>query len=173
MSSEYRFMVDAGLGTVSAVVATLPAAYTLGEDRYDKVTNLKYRLVFNAGNSQASPGFVVTPAAGSVGPYSVTVSTVSKSNHHIGAGVVFNATLTTGTYGWVVVKGRVGGLVADNTSVPTAGAVYIAADGKVELMPQSVITGSVQFGINLGGSASKTVTTGTKSGDCVIDLDNI
>lgn len=173
MSNEYRHLADAGMGGVSAVVATLPGGYTLGEVRYDKSSNLKYRLVYNAGNSQASPGFVVTPAAGSVGPYSVTVSTASKSNHHFGAGVVYNATLTTGTYGWVVIRGRVGGLVGDASSIPTASAFYIGANGQVELMPQSVITGSVQIGINLGGAASKTVTTGTKSGDCIIDLDNV
>lgn len=167
MGNDYRFMVDAGLGSVSAVVATLPAAYTLGESRFE--SGVKYRLVHNAGNSQVGPGFVMTPVL-SAGPYSLTITTTSRTNGHLGAGVVVHTTLTTGTFGWVAVRGRVGGLVADTTSVPTGSAVYIAANGQIDLMPQSVITGVQIIGVNLGGAATKTVTTGAKSGDCVVQM---
>jgi hypothetical protein len=172
-STEYGFLVDAGLGSVSAVVSSLPVGYTLGQTRVvlNSTGAIKYKLVHNAGNSQISQGMVASPAAGSVGPYSVTVSTASKSNMHIGAAICVNVTATTGTYFWGAVNGRVGGLLADVTSIPTGSALYIAANGSVELMPQSVVTGNTPIGINLGASATKTVTTGTLSGDCYVVIE--
>lgn len=167
MPQDVRHMVDAGLGTVSAVVSSLPAGYTLGEARME--SGQKYRLFYNAGNSQISPGFCFTPAT-SAGPYSITITTTSKTFDNVGAGVVYNATATTGTYFWGVVRGRVP-VVGDASSVPTGSAFYIGADGAVELFPQSVVTGNVVVGINLGGAASKTVTTGAKSGDCIVNFE--
>jgi len=63
--------------------------------------------------------------------------------------------------------------VASNISVPTGSAMLIAGNGQVDLMPQSVITGVEVIGINIGGSANKTVTTGAKSGDCVVRFKEI
>lgn len=165
-STEYGYLVDAQLGSVSAVVSSLPIGYSLGQTR--NISGVKYQLIYNAGNSQISPGFIGTSGAGSVGPFSVTISTASKSNHHLGAVVCVNATATTGTYFWGAIDGRVGALVADTTSIATGANFYIAANGQVELMPQSVVTGNTIIGVNLGGSASKTVTTGAASGDCYI-----
>ena len=165
--SENRFLADAGMGSISAVVATLPLGYTLGESR--TVGNLRYRLVYNAGNSQATVGSVVTAVQnGGAGPYSMTVSTVSQSFNHLGCAVVVNATATTGTYFWGAVEGRVGPMIGDNTSVPTGSAFYVGAAGTISLMPQSIVTGNLVCGFNLGGAASKTVTTGTLSGDCYL-----
>lgn len=163
-----RHMVDAGLGSISAVVSSLPAGYTLGERRV--VGNVEYKLAFNAGNSEVTPGLIATPAAGSVGAHSLTVSSASQLFHQFGAGLVVHSTLTTGTYGWVAVKGTGLGVVGDNTSVPTGSAFYLSANGKVTLMPQSIITGNLVIGLNNGGASSKTVTTGAKSGDCIVNL---
>lgn len=168
-NTQGQHMVDAGLGGISAVVSSLPLGYNLGHVRFDTSGN-KYKLVYNAGNSQASTGFVVTAQAGSVGPHSVTVSTVSQKHGHLGAGLVVHATLTTGTYGWALLSGANVSVVGDVSSIPTGSAFYIGTDGKVELMPQSLATGNTVIGVNLGGSASKTVTTGTKSGDCLIQI---
>jgi len=164
-AQETRCMADAGLGGISSVVSSLPAGYTLGEARYLGAT--KYRLVHNAGNSQVNPGFGMTPVL-SAGAYSLTISSASKVNAHIGAAFVVHATITTGAYGWAAIGGPIGGVVADATSIPTGSAFYLAANGQVEHMPQSVVTGNMIIGVNLGGSASKTVTTGTKSGDVLL-----
>lgn len=169
-SGEYRFLADAGLGGVSSVVSSLPAGYTLGEARV--VDGIKYKLVYNAGTAQATVGAVMAPVT-SAGPYSVSISHVSKAHAHIGACMVKHATITTGAYGWAAVKGRVGNLISGVSSVPTGSAAYIAGGGQVNLMPQSVVTGNTPIAINLGGSASATATTGTASGDFVVSFSEI
>ena len=168
MPGEYRHSVDAGLGGISSVVATLPAGYTLGEARYEG--NIKYRLFFNSGGEQIGPGFCFTPVI-TTGPYSVTITTTSKTFDHIGAGFIQHATSTTATFFWGAVRGRIAGAVGDASSTPTGSVFYIGSDGKVELHTQSVITGSKAIGVNLGGSASKTITTGAKSGDPYVNLE--
>lgn len=167
--AEYRHLADAGLGSVSAVVTSLPAGYTLGEARFD--SGIKYRLIYNDGGEQISQGFACKPK-GSVGPYSMTVTTTSKTFANIGAGVAHNATITTASYGWIAVQGRIS-VVGDASSVPTGSAFYVGSDGKVELMPQSVVTGNVVVGVNIGGAASKTVTTGARSGDCIVSFPEV
>lgn len=164
---------DAGLGGVSGVVSSLPAGYVLGEERQEKDQdgNIQvYRLVYNAGGEQAGPGYFMQ-RVGSAGPFSMTVTTVSKTHAHIGAVLVEHATATTGTYFWGLVRGRSAqGVVGDASSIPTGSAFYIASDGQAELMPQSVVTGNTPVGVNLGGAATKTVTTGALSGDPYINL---
>lgn len=141
-----RHFADAGLGTVSATVATLPAAYTLGEVRV--VDNAEYKLCFNAGNSEIHQGKFATPALGGAGINSVTVSTVTNSNAHIGAVQVAHATVATGYYFWGLFSGMspVGG-VGEAASLPTGSAYHIATDGTITLMPQSVVTGKTIKGV--------------------------
>lgn len=167
-STPYQFFADAGLGGISSVVSSLPLGYSLGDER--TVNSVQYRLVHNAGNSQINPGFLGTPANGSVGPHSITISSASQKFHHMGAALVVHATLTTGSFGWGAVKGYGLSVAADNTSVPTGSAFYVGVNGTVDLMPQSVVTGNLVCGINLGGSATKTVTTGAASGDCFVSF---
>ena len=169
-NGEYRYLVDAGLGSVSSVVSSLPAGYTLGETRV--VDGIKFRLVHNAGTAQASVGMVLSPVT-SAGPYSVSISHVSKANAHIGASVVKHATITTGAYGWGAVRGNVGNLIAGVSSVATGAAIYISGSGQVNLMPQSVATGNVVVGRNLGASASATATTLIVSGDFAVSFAEI
>ena len=167
-ANEYRAFADAGMGGISSVVATLPAGATLGEARV--VNGVKYRLVCNASTSaQQVPGTLLSPLAGG-GPYSVGTGS-SQLFAHIGAALVVHATVPTANFFWGAIAGSGLKVIGDNTSVPTGSAFYISGNGAVTLFPQSIITGNVVAGINLGGSASKTVTTGAASGDCLLLLD--
>lgn len=163
-ATKGRHMVDAGLGGVSSVVSSLPVGYTLGDVQY--VNGVEYRLVFNAGNSEIAPGKVAAPALAGAGINSVTVSTTSKANCHIGGVVNVHATATTGTYFWGAKQGVVGGLVGDSASIPTGSAFAIGADGAVELMPQSVVTGKVVVGVVI----STVSNGGAKSGNAYVSL---
>lgn len=167
MSGFRKVYADEGLGSVSGVVSSLPAGYTLGQHRQEGAKT--YKLACNAGNSQASVGFFLTPVKGGAGAYSLTVSTTSKTYAAEGAVLCENATATTNTYFWGLVHGyTTKGTVADNISIPTGTQFYIGVDGKVDVMPQSVVTGNRAIGYNVG--AVGTVTTGTLSGDPFITL---
>jgi hypothetical protein len=95
----------------------------------------------------------------------LTVSSTSKANAHIGAALAYNATATTGTYFWGMVKGVTGGLTGDAASLPTGSALFIGADGKVTLMPQSAVTGNVAVGVVL-----TTVEAAAVNGTAYINL---
>lgn len=160
---------DEGLGSVSGVVGSLPAGYTLGEERMED--NKFYRLVYNAGGAEVGQGYFATPLKTGAGPFSMTVTTTSKSFAHVGAVLCENVTATTGTYYWGMVRGHSDtGVVGDAASTPTGSAFYIGSDGKANLHPQSAMTGQVAAGINLGGAATKTITTGALSGDVYVNL---
>lgn len=161
---KHQHMADAGLSGVSAVVTSLPLGYTLGMAR--EVDKVDYVLVHNAGNSEIAPGKVAAPVLGGAGIYSLTVSTASKANNHIGGVVNNHATVATGGYFWGVKRGVVAGLVGDSASIPTGSAFAIGADGAVELMPQSVVTGKVVVGVVI-----TTVSNGgAKSGSAYVSL---
>lgn len=167
MSGYRKVYADEGLGSVSGVVSSLPAGYTLGQLRQEGVNT--YKLAYNAGNSQASVGYFLTPAKGGAGPYSLTVSSASKTFADIGAVYVHNATATTGTYFWGMVNGySAKGLVGDASSIPTGSPFFIGANGTAELFPQSAVTGNNAVGFNVG--AVGTVTTGALTGDPFINL---
>lgn len=109
--------------SVSDVTATLPAGYEVGIRRYKG--NEQYMLVYNNGNSQATVGNGVTITA--LTGYSVTVSSVTSVNPCFG--VVRNATMTTATYGWVVIKGF-SSLKADaSTGLAVGDACCLGTDG--------------------------------------------
>jgi hypothetical protein len=161
---ESRHMVDAGLGGISSVVSSLPLGYTLGERR--TVSGVEYKLVFNAGNSEIQPGNVAAPILALAGVNSVTVSTSSQGNNHIGGVVNVHATAPTANYFWGATRGVVGGLIGDSASIPTGSAFAIGANGSVQLMPQSVVTGKVVVGVVL-----TTVSNGgAKNGNAYISM---
>ena len=109
--------------SVSAVTATNSVDVGTVRQEGDE----KYIYVYNAGNSQISVGHGATVSA--VSGYSVTVS---SSAGDLCIGVVKHATLTTGTYGWLVTRGFVDSLAAPANSGVVAGAVVqLAADGKI------------------------------------------
>lgn len=154
---------DQILGSVSAVATSLPAGYTLGEIREEGTRT--YKLVHNAGGTDADPGKFLTPAKAGAGVYSLTISSTSKTNAHIGAVAVYHATATAGSYFWGLVKGVTGGNFADAASLPTGNALFIGDNGTVTLMPQSAVTGNVAIGVVI-----TTIETGSKTGSAYINL---
>lgn len=95
-----------------------------------------YLYVYNAGNSQVPPSYGVVQAGGSgTSGYSVTISSVTGADFLLG--VVEHATLTTGTYGWIVQKGLVDvEMEADNSCV-TGQILAVAANGEFALKSNS------------------------------------
>jgi hypothetical protein len=101
---SFNFPPKILLTSLSAVVSARSANSPEVGDRmwYE---GKEYIYVYNEGTTQASPGYGLTPvAASATSPYTCTVSSNSGSPL---VGVVYNATLTTATYGWVVSKGTV------------------------------------------------------------------
>lgn len=86
-----------------------------------------YAYIYNAGNSQVSPGYAVVPATGVTSPYSCTVSSIGATDTVVG--MVRHATLTTGTYGWVLTKGY--GSATLSATVAAGDYLTIGADGKL------------------------------------------
>ena len=104
-----------------------------------KVGGTVYEWVYNAANSDINPGYGCVTLAGSTTPYSVTVSAATSAD--LVYGVVKNATLTTGTYGWVVKKGIVAiEMGATSGTVAAGGLVEIGANGV--FVPVSNTTGN-------------------------------
>lgn len=156
---------DGGLGSVSGVVSSLPVGYTLGEERAEG-TN-KYRLVYNNGNSQASVGYVLVNDGSGVGPYSCTITSTAGTIPPKAVGVVKHATLTTGTYGWALVKGDAGKLVVSNVSIATGALVEVKVGGVVG---DTVAASGTAIGYNRGDSDG-TGTTDTLSGDFQVSFE--
>lgn len=131
-------MVTATLGVNDGVVGSLL-----------ELSNNVYRLVYNAGNSQIVPGNGVTVSA--VSGYSVTVSTTASAL--IAVGVCYHATITTGTYGYVLVDGFGVYKAAPNSIVAAGEGLAVGADG----------TWVVASGIT-GGMYGKAMTTTISAG---------
>lgn len=105
-------MVTATLGTNDPEVGTV---ITEGDE--------EYIFVYNNGTSQISVGrgAVVTAVTG----YSVTVSSVTHTD--VPVGVCKHATLTTGTYGWLLRKGF--GPALAGSALVAGDLVCLGADG--------------------------------------------
>ncbi len=111
-------------GSVSMVTATMGRNDAeVGTIRQEG--DEKYIFVYNTGNSQISVGNAAVLSA--VTGYSVTVS--STSGEDIGVGVVKHATLTTGTYGWLLVRGFGSAKMGANFSCATGECLVLGADG--------------------------------------------
>lgn len=161
-----RFFADSGLGSVSAVVATLPLGCTLGEERIE--SGVSYRLCYNAAaNSELRPGRVAAPQGlANASPNSVTVTTTSQGGHHIAGVVNMHSTVPTGYYFWGAQRGLVGGLSAV-ASAATGALLVVSDDGNVDAMVQSVVTGKVIIGFVVTSISNG---TGTKSGNCFVSF---
>jgi hypothetical protein len=94
--------------------------------------------VYNTGTTQIIPGngCIVSGVTG----YSVTVSSVTSVDTFFG--VCKHATLTTGTYGWVVTRGWVPMKAVPNSGLASADYVMAGTDG-VFTVPGSVVTGYI------------------------------
>lgn len=145
---KFQHLADAGLGPISAVVTSLPLGYTLGMAR--EFDRNDYILAFNAGNSEIPAGGVASPILGGAGVYSVTVSTASQGNDHIGGVAVQHTTVPTAAYFWGCRRGVISGMIGDSTvSIPTGNFLAVGDNGTVGLMPQSLVTGKVVMGVVL------------------------
>ena len=107
----------------------------------------EYVLVYKEGGASAMVGAGVVFNSSATG-YSVTVSAVTSAD--LVVGVVRNATLTTGAYGWVVTKG-----VTPVQTIATSGTVSDR--------------GLLEIGAN-GLWAPVSNTTGNKSPCCAVAL---
>lgn len=137
----------------SQVTATLgPTDAEVGSRAWD--SNLEYVLVYNGGNSQISPGFGCVLQSASTS-YTITVSSVTSADFVIG--VCRNATLTTGTYGWVVRKGITSvQMIATSGSVASRGLIEIGANGL--FAPVSLTTANLAPAV---GQALAAISSGT------------
>jgi hypothetical protein len=87
----------------------------------------EYVFVYNDCNSQIIPGLGTVIQSGASG-YSVSVSAVTSAD--IVVGICRNATLTTGTYGWVVTKGVTSvKMNASSGTVAAGDLLEVGADG--------------------------------------------
>ena len=93
----------------------------------------EYVYVYNAGGSQISPGYGAVLSA--VSGYSVTVSSTTSVDMFVG--VVKHATLTTGTYGWLLTKGFSEVKMEASNSCTAGQLLCPAADGTFALKSNS------------------------------------
>lgn len=138
-------------GSVSMVTATLgandPEVGTVVEEGDEK-----YIFVYNAGNSQISVGNGATMSG--VTGYSVTVSSVTAADLFVG--VCKHATLTTGTYGWLLTRGFSQVQLGANDSCTTGGVLTVGVDGTFALKSQSTGHQSPVIAKAMTGAASGT-----------------
>lgn len=125
-------------GTISMVTATLgPKDPEVGARCIEG--GREYAFVYNDADTQGSPGMAFVVNTGTSTGYSGTISAATSAD--IVLGVVRHATITTNTYGWVVVKGvtpiKMG---ATSGTVTTGGLVEVAANGL--FVPVSNTTGN-------------------------------
>lgn len=139
--------------SVSMVTATL-GANDAEVGQVVREGDESYRLVYNAGNSQISPGYACILSG--VTGYSVTVSSVTMTD--IVVGICKHATLTTATYGYVLVEGFVPvQMHADNSGA--AGALLgIAVDGAIAT--KTLSTGFMSPGLGKLMSAAASGASG-------------
>lgn len=178
--SRDRVHGDGGLGSVSGVVSSLPAGYTLGEEREEE--GIAYRLMYNAGGEQVDQGLICSPASyrsgvAHAGPYSGTVTTTSDAAHAYGAVIAYNATATTDTYFWGAFRGYPLQVQGDSNSHATGTYIMVGVDGGVATAVTAATADAVGqrnpnaiIGLNIGAAASKTITTGTLSGDVIVEF---
>lgn len=160
---DTRVYVGDGLGGVSGVVTALPGGFVLGEERWEN--GIKYVLCYNAGNSQAVPGKLLSPygVAGG-GAYSVTVTMATGVLSKYGAVAVHNATATTGTHFWGVKQGYLAsGLISSGTTLQTGYAVLMGTDGNAEglsnvMSAQTVGLAQAVIGFVVNGPSAGTTT---------------
>lgn len=145
-------------GVVSMVTATLgpndPEVGTVVREDDEE-----YIFVYNAGNSQISVGYGAVVSA--VTGYSVTVSSLTGIDFPIG--VCKHATLTTGTYGWLMKKGFSNFKATPDSGTTAGDRLVLGADGVWGAA--SVASNVSNTGGNVFGKAMiTTVSAGTGVG---------
>lgn len=110
-------------GGVSATTATPSSKEPELGSRCNYNGNM-YVYAYNAGNSEAYPGTAMTIIAGA-STYSCTLSTTAGLD--VPVGVVRNATMATGAYGWLLTKGF--GAAYTSAAIAAGTALQLAANG--------------------------------------------
>lgn len=145
---DQRVFVGGGLGPISATVTSLPVGYTLGEERWEN--GIKYRLFYN-DKTQAIPGNFMSPMPLNGGAYTVTVSTTSGSNNHIGACLVHNATALASSYFWGAVNGYIAsGCFATGVTLLTNLMFVMGPNGSVNPMTLTIASNTIAGFIGSG-----------------------
>lgn len=111
-----------------------------------------YRYVYNTGNSQISVGEGATVSG--VSGYSVTVSSTTMAD--IFVGVCHHATLTTATYGWLVVQGFAKVKAPVNSALAAGDILQVGGDGRFG----AIVSASTDV-LDTGGIGKVTVATGS------------
>jgi hypothetical protein len=141
-------------GGVSAVTATPGSKDPEVGSRVSYAGNM-YVYAYNAGNSEIYPGTAMACVAGAAS-YSGTLSTTAGLD--VAFGVVRNATMATGTYGWVLTKGfgpaYTSAAIAAGTALQpaanglwTTGATFSVAKLLVATSAATNITGNAFFAL--------------------------
>lgn len=131
--------VTASLGTNDPEIGTRMSA---GDE--------DYLFVYNAGNSQAVPGQLLTASA--VTNYSLTIS--STTNLDVAVGVVKHATLTTGTYGWLLTKGFGPAKLTADSGCAAGQLLTVGGDGVWSVKSLSTAIPSEVYGKAMTATAS-------------------
>lgn len=141
--------------SVSAVTAT--PSVDIGTRRWHD--GREYLYVYNTGGA-ASPGYVMISTATS--GYTCVVTYAFGANKPLAMGVVRNATLTTGTYGWIVSRGHCDLYNVGTSSVAVGNRLALGANGAVFVdTDTSAITALVHRGNFEGYAMQATETAGT------------
>lgn len=146
-----RMVYKAG---VSAVTATAPSDQTTG-DVIDQA-NGTWVYVYNGGNSDIAPTYGGTMITSGTSGYTVTVSSTVGISPCMGLAV--NATLTTGTYGWLKARGVATFEAGADSSFAAGDMIVMDANGAfddantVSALSEVVICGQALSAIASGAS---------------------
>lgn len=144
-------VINESVSNVTATNSVLP-----GVQRCDDSGN-RYIYVYNTSNSQISQGQFAVLATG-VSGYSVSVTNVTLQD--LSLGVARNATLTTGTYGWLMYRGF-SPISTDNVSGVTGQVLALGALGNFQVLTSAAgsfstatIVGRLQSSVATGVTAA-------------------
>lgn len=115
----------------------------------------EYLFVYNAGNSQISPGYGATVSA--VTGYSVTVSSITQIDAFVG--VCKHTTLTTGTYGWLLTRGFGTAKMPANSGCAAGQLLTVGADGVFSVKSISTDAPGAVYGKVMEATGSAGVAT--------------
>jgi hypothetical protein len=137
--------------SVSAVTATPDVAV----GTYRREGDEEYIYVYNACNSDIPPSYGCILSA--VSGYSVSLSSVTDTG--FGVGIIKHATLTTGTYGWMMIKGFAQFEMGADNSCAAGVNLSLGTDGV--FAARSISTGVLGNAPGVAMSATASSLSGT------------
>lgn len=149
--------------SVSGVTATM-GANDAEVGTVVRVGDEEYVKVYNTGTSQISLGRGAV-CSGVTG-YSVTVSSTSND---VFVGVCKHATLTTGTYGWLVKKGFVSIQLATDVSCAAGAKLIAGVDGAFQGATPSTSTSAHLWEGNVYAKAMEAIASNV-SGSAYVSI---